>query len=174
MESKAKITQMTFDEYGNPLVTIWFPQKFREVLGELKKGDVTVGIKRWHKKRSLDANAYAWVLMDKIAAAIDLPKADIYRRYIKDVGGASMTICVPQKNEEKICRDWDNQGIGWQTEVFPSKIDGCSNIILYEGSSVFDSAQMRRLLELIQEDCRSLGIETDTPEEIEQRLERWK
>jgi hypothetical protein len=166
---------MTFDEYGNPLVTIWFPQKFREVLSELKQGDVTVGIKRFHKKRSLDANAYAWALMDKIAAAIDLPKTDLYRQYIRNVGGASEIICAPQKAVEKICRDWEaGEGrIGWQTEVFPSKIDGCSNIILYEGSSVFDSAQMRRLLELIQEDCRSLGIETDTPEEIEQRLERW-
>ena len=39
------------------------------------------------KGRSLDANAYAWVLMDKLAAHYRLNPEDIYREKIKQIPG---------------------------------------------------------------------------------------
>ena len=64
-------------------------------------------------------------------------------------------------------------GIGWQTDRFPSKIEGCTNVILYYGSSTYDSAQMSRLLDLIVYDCKIQGIQTDTPEEIAKLKALW-
>ena len=52
-------------------------------------------------------------------------------------------------------------------QAVPSKIDGCTNVILYYGSSTYDTAQMHRLIELIVQECKEQDIETLTPEGLE-------
>ena len=47
--------------------------------------DLTV--KEHQKKRSLDANAYCWVLINKLADALRLTPKEIYRQAIQNVGG---------------------------------------------------------------------------------------
>lgn len=65
-------------------------------------------------------------------------------------------------------------GIGWTTDTFPSKIDGCTNVVLYYGSSTYDKAQMQRLTELIVNECEAQGIETRTPDELANLLSLWE
>ena len=60
------------------------------------------------------------------------------------------------------------------SETSPSKIDGCTNVILYYGSSEYDTRQMSRLINLIVEDCKIQGIETMTPDELSALLDRWE
>lgn len=58
--------------------------KARQVLDSLKPGKVyDVEIKEHREKRSLDANAYFWVLVDRLAEKLRIPKTDIYRSYIR-------------------------------------------------------------------------------------------
>lgn len=134
---------------------------------------LSIEIKPYRARRSLDANAYAWVLMDKLAEKMVMSKVDIYREYIKHIGGNSETVCVKNSAVERLCDGWGKNGIGWQTETFPSKIEGCTNVILYYGSSTYDSAQMSRLLDLIIQDCKQIGIPTDTPDEIARLKSLW-
>jgi hypothetical protein len=44
----------------------------------------------------------------------------------------------------------------------------------YYGSSYYDTAQMSRLIELAVQDCKELGIETRSEEEIASLLGEWK
>lgn len=55
----------------------------------------------------------------------------------------------------------------------PSKLQGCVNVVLYFGSSTYDTAQMSRLIDLCVQDCKQVGIETMTPAELEALVERW-
>lgn len=126
------------------------------------------------RKRSLDANAYCWVLLDKLATVLQKPKTEIYKQYIRDVGGNSETVCVVNKAVEKLCSHWSDHGLGWLTDTMPSKIEGCTNVILYYGSSEYDTKQMSRLINLIVEDCKIQGIETMTPDELSALLDRWE
>ena len=126
------------------------------------------------KKRSLDANAYCWVLLDKLASVLQKPKTEIYRQYIRDVGGNSETVCVVNKAVDKLCSHWSDHGLGWLTDTMPSKIEGCTNVILYYGSSEYDTKQLSRLINLIVEDCKTQGIETMTPDELSALLDRWE
>lgn len=48
----------------------------------------------------------------------------------------------------------------------PSKIEGCTNVILYDGSSTYDTAQMSRFVNMVVDECKIQGIETMTPEEL--------
>ena len=55
-----------------------------------------------------------------------------------------------------------------------SKLPGCTNVILYYGSSTYDSKQMARLIDNIIQDCKAVGIETATPAEIDAMKARWE
>lgn len=118
------------------------------------------------RKRSLDANAYAWVLIDKLSAALRMDKDDVYRSAIKEIGGVSEIVCVKSQAVEKLRRGWETRGTGWQTEIMPSKIEGCTNVILYYGSSCYDTRQMSQLIDHLIQDAQAIGIETLPPERL--------
>ena len=135
---------------------------------------LSIEIKPYRPKRSLDANAYFFVLADKLAEKLNYTKLDVYSEYIKHIGGNSETVCVKTEAVERLCKGWSSNGIGWITETFPSKIEGCTNVILYYGSSSYDSAQMSRLIDNIVQDCKTFGIETATPDELSRMKSLWE
>lgn len=132
-----------------------------------------IEIKEYKQKRSLNSNSYAWTLLDKLAEKLRLAKTDIYRSYIKEIGGNSYLVCCIDEAVEDLCRDWQSKGIGWLTDLEPSKIEGCTNVRLYYGSSQYDTKQMSRLIEMIVQDCKENDIETLTPDEIERMNAEW-
>lgn len=137
-------------------------------------GELNIDIKKYRAKRSLDANAYFWVLVDKLAQVTGYNKTDIYQNAIKEIGGVSEVICVRNKAVDKLRESWSQNGLGWQTDTLPSKIDGCMNVILYYGSSTYDSKQMSMLIDNIVQDCIAVGIETLPPVELEKLKANWK
>ena len=130
-----------------------------------------VQIKR--KGRSLDANAYALVLLDKLAAHYGIPRNDVYREEIRIIGGVSDVVCMVSKAADEFCRRWEAKGTGWMAEQGPSKIPGCVNVAVWYGSSTYDTEQMSRLIDQIVADCREAGIETMTPQELDALKSRW-
>ena len=135
---------------------------------------LSIEIKPYKKKRSLDANAYFWVLLDRLSGKMGESKTKLYQSYIKDIGGNSETICVPNKAVERVRTGWAHNGIGWVTETMPSKLEGCTNIILYYGSSTYDSKQMSVLIDRAVQDCKAAGIETVSLNDIESMLKLWE
>lgn len=128
-------------------------------------------VKEYKSKRSLSANGYAWVLLDKLAEKLHFAKTDIYKRLIKEIGGNNTMVCVQDKAVKALREGWEHNGIGWVTDTTDSKLQGCTNVILYYGSSTYDTAQMSRLIDLIVQECKQQGIETMTPQEIAALLE---
>ena len=142
---------------------------------EMKDGKVyEADLKEHRKKRSLDANAYAWVLLGKLASRVGLSKEDVYREFIKDVGGNYEILPIRNDAVEKWVSNWQSKGIGWVCDILgESKLDGYTNVITYYGSSTYDSLQMSRLINLIQEDCKQYGIEVMTPAELALLMDGW-
>lgn len=130
-------------------------------------------VKDYKEKRSLDANAYMWVLIQKIQELINVPKEEIYKDLIKTIGVYEV---VPIKNEavNKFCEAWKHNGLGWITETTKSKLEGYTNVLAYYGSSTYDTKQMTRLIEEVLQECRQLDIETKSKEEINSLLRSWK
>nr|DAW55689.1 MAG TPA: NinB protein [Caudoviricetes sp.] len=151
-----------------------FPAQAQMVAGEFDpQKKYTVTIKEFRKKRSLDANAYAWVLMNKLADKLNMGVRDLYRHYIPDIPENSQVVCVPTEAVEKLQSGWAHNGIGWCSDTLKSKLPGCTNVVLYYGSSTFDQKQMGVLLDLIIEDCKQVGVEYLTPEELERLKGEW-
>lgn len=135
--------------------------------------DLTV--KEHRERRSLDANAYAWVLIDKLSEALHRKKPDIYREAIRNIGGVSETFCAVTEAAKKLADGWDDGShLGRQAIIEEALFPGCSNVTLYFGSSEFDTKQMSVFIDGIIEDCKAVGIETLPPEKLVLLKEEWR
>ena len=124
-------------------------------------------VKEHRKKRSLDANAYAWVLINKIADALRITPKEIYRQAIQNVGGNYEILPVKTEAAEHFKQVWEAQGLGWPcVDMGKSKIDGYRNLRAYYGSSTYSTTQMAQLIDILLQDCRALDIEFKSDEEI--------
>ena len=168
-----RLTGFSLNRDGTQNVTVTVAADFAATYDELKDGPVSVEIKMARKRRSLDSNAYAWVIIDQIAERTGVKKSEVYRNAIREIGGVSDTVCVIDRAVERLRQSWQRNGLGWQVETSESKIEGCTNVTLYYGSSVFDSGQMSRLIDSLIQDAEALGIPTITPKEQERMLQMW-
>lgn len=132
-------------------------------------------VKEHRKKRSLDANAYAWTLVNKLADVMRIPPTEVYRQAIQDISGNSEVIPIKDEAVEQFKQAWSHNGIGWLCrDMGMSKIPGYRNLMVYYGSSVYDSKQMSQLIDNLVQDCRSLDIEVKSDEEIASLMGAWK
>lgn len=170
----AKAVDLAVGLDGKQRITFQVEGDARAFFQSHRDKPVELTAKQPRKKRSLDANAYAWVLMDRLAAELGLTKTEVYHACIREIGGVSQTVCVPSGGVDKLREGWKHNGLGWISDAMPSKIPGCTNVILYYGSSTYDSRQMSALIDAVVEACRAVDIETATPAEIERYKEEWR
>lgn len=144
-------------------------------IDEMKDGrEYVLTLKQAKRKRSLNANNYAWALIDKLAEAQNMAAVEIYRAYIKDVGGNMECVTVSDNAVSTLRELWQSKGLGWQMETAPTPYEGYTDVFLYYGSSTFDSRTMARLIDLIVQDCKEQGIETLEDTELERLVKEWE
>lgn len=156
-------------------ITLEVDQDFREAFDSLKDADLDIEIKKHRKDRSLNANKYMWVLLDKLAEALqEHTKEDLYRLYIKRVG-VFRDWTLTEEEAKTFTVLWTNQGTGWPVEQVDYDATGEKVVIrAYYGSSTYSTKQMSRLIDMVVADCKEAHIETATPEEIALMKARWE
>ncbi len=161
-------------ETGQLIIDIPLEQrgKVMKFLRTKKDKPYDLTIKEHRQKRSLDANAYCWVLINKIADALRITPKEVYRQAIQDIAGNHEIIPIKAEASDKFKSVWESQGLGWPcVDMGKSKIDGYRNMKAYYGSSTYDTKQMSMLIDHLVEDCRALDIETLTPDKLALLLE---
>lgn len=153
-------------EAGKAIIDIPFNQighLFRFVRTKKDREYVLI-IKEHKKKRSQDANAKLWALLSDLSEKLHIPPEEIYQGYIPDVGGNFWIAPVKPEDIPERTEDWCRGHIGRMTDdmgpCMSKDLQGYHNLKFYRGSSEYDSATFSRLLELVIQDCRQLGIET--------------
>lgn len=143
-------------------------------IGEIdSEAEYTVKIEKKRRRRSLDANAYCWTLVGKLAEVLQSTSEEVYRECIKKYGVSDIRP-VEKTVSEELCRMWDSQGIGnSHIAIGDSKVKGYVNIRFFWGSSKYDTANMSRLIDGIISECKEQGIETMPPEELERLKQQW-
>ena len=175
MKIVGRLIEIGFSLGGNPRLTIETKDKNTLLTGfdELHEHEVVVDIKRYSPRRSLDANGFYWLLCGKLAEKTGVGMAEIYRSHVRNIGGNYEVYCGKTEAVEKLIKAWEKNGLGWIAETTPSKLEGCTNAILYYGSSTYESRQMSRLIDQMVQDCKEQGIQTETPAEIARMCEAW-
>lgn len=125
-------------------------------------------IKKYRQKRSKNANAYMWELIGRLSQKMNKSSEALYRDYIKEFGIFRDVLIQPEA-VETLKHVWNAYGLGWFCEDVDT-VNNMTTLRLYYGSSSYNSKQMSVLINAVVEDCKSVGIETMTPEELS-RLE---
>ena len=134
---------------------------------------LSVEIKPYHPKRSLTANAYAWVLINKLANKLNTSPEIIYKETIRSIGGVSEIVQCKAGAVDRLRKSWESKGVGWQMETLGSHFGGWIDCIMYYGSSTYDTAQMKRLIDQLVEECKEQGIDTMSERERSLLLDQW-
>lgn len=145
-------------------------QMFDELRGAEK---LSINICKHRKKRSLNANSYCWKLIGDLSEKLKIPKEEIYRKYIREMG-VYRRVEIDEKAVDTLIHVWGLNGIGWIAEkVDFAEMKGFVSVFLYYGSSSYNTKQMSRLIDAIVTDCKEQGIETKTPQEIARLIDLW-
>ena len=142
-------------------------QKF---IAAMKAGKQYIAdLKEKRNRRSLDANAYLWVLLEKVAAAVNSDKDRVYLDMLSRYGVFTHMVVKPAV-VERVKQEWRTV-----RELGEVTVNGQTGIQLqcYFGSSTYDTKEMSRLIDGVVSECKELGIETATPEELARIKETW-
>lgn len=140
-------------------------------LNEAEKLSIRIG--RYREKRSLNANKYAWALISALGENQGAPKEEIYRRYIQEMG-VCRQVEIDEKAADTLIHSWGLHGLGWIAEKLDyAKNAGFVLIDLHYGSSTYNTKQMSRFIDYIVQDCKAVGINTKTPDEIADLISLW-
>ena len=137
----------------------WLFEQDREKVFEVKE----------HKeKRSLNANAYAWSLITKIADALRTSKEECYLEMLKRYGQSEIVSVLSEINVEGYFKYYE--------PIATATLQGkeFTHYKIYKGSSEYNTREMSILIDGIVSEAKELGIETIPPNEIERLKTMWR
>ena len=150
-----------------------------EIPDKLNGADIDFEIRKHSDKRSHEANAYMWELCTKLARAISTDgivytKEDVYREAIQRVG-TFKDYPMMYAGCDELRRLWSSQGVGWITEIVDYLPDDKGLLIrCYYGTSTYNKAEMKAVIDCLIQDCEAVGVDHRTPEEIANMISLWK
>lgn len=168
---KGRLKDLTISLDGVQNLTVAILGDWRDEFKKLKDQPVDVLIKKHRSLRSLDANAYMWVLVGKIAETISPPmdKQEVYLLMLRRYGqGGQVSILSSQF--DNIIREFEYHKV-LGTSTANGKEFTHADVLV--GSSKYDTKEMSVLIDGVIQEARDLGIDTDTPEQIARFKERW-
>lgn len=137
----------------------------------VKRGDevVDIEIKKHRERRSLDANAYFHVLVDKMSKTLKLGAEEVKQRLVCDYGSDGVYVRLPASADIK------SFGIRYFRTVGESKNSRkpCIDYLVFKPTHEMDRAEMARLIDGTVEEAKLLGIETRTPDELAEMKSLW-
>lgn len=131
-------------------------------------------IKKHRNRRSLDANAYLWVLLQKLADVVSTSgsRVDKWDMYLMELAkyGVFTHIVVKPEAVDRVKQEW--RAVTELGEITVGSMTGIQ-LQCYYGSSTYNTAEMARLIDGVVTDCREMGIETLPPDEIDRIKREW-
>ena len=158
--------RLAFETYGR-IDHKQFTQ-YTKWLYEEKK--LIVDITPYRHQRSLNANAYMWVLLSKMADALNTDKDSLYLEVLDRYGVFTHIIVKPEvvarvKNEWRTVRELGEVTINGKVGI---------QLQCYFGSSTYNTKEMATLIDGIVSECKDLEIETLPPAELQEMKDLWE
>ena len=161
---------LSFTAKGKPIVTFELNEYTPAIrmVDDLNDENLSIKIDRFSKKRSLNANNYAWKLITDIGNATRQSKEDVYLLMLKRYGQSDIVSVVAEVPVQHNFKYYEEAG--------ESTLNGklFKHYRVYKGSSKFDTKEMSIFVDGIVNEAKDLGIQTDTPERIARMKDLWE
>lgn len=137
----------------------WLLSQDREKLFEIKP---------YRQKRSLNANAYAWVLINEIANRLRTSKDEVYLEMLKRYGQSKVISVLSEIDISRFVKYYEEVGKG--------HVEGkeFTHYRCFIGSSEYDSREMAILIDGIVDEAKELGIDTLPTTAVERMKALWQ
>lgn len=120
MRFTGRLKEPVADYHSGKLTILFEPiEDFRQAYDELKDYEkLTLEIKPYRAKRSLDANSYLWVLLDKLADKLNITRWQAYLNELKSHGALTSI----QKRDLRTSFCWNEMEYCWILESVKTTI----------------------------------------------------
>lgn len=174
METRARLDDMVVTP-DSLLLIFAVPLSSGEAADRLRGKDVRLKAVTWREKRSLSANAYFYVLVDKLAKTLSLSQTEVHNQLISDYGFADEDIktiimrdSIDWRKIDSIhLRPTPDLGMMGDGEMY-------RKYIVMRGSHTYDSKEMSVLIDGTVQECKEQGIETLPPQELQRMYEEME
>ncbi len=127
-----------------------------------------IKIDKHREKRSLEANAYSWVLQNEISNVLRLSKEEVHFQMLKDYGQRDYISALASVNIANYYDYFEEKSTFKQNgKVFKS-------YVVYRGTHTYDSREMSIFIDGVVQEARNLGIETLEDREIEKLIKEME
>lgn len=170
-----KLVDLTFGMNRKQRITLEIDGDFRPYFDRLKDALLDIEIKKHRNKRSLSANAYFHVLVNKIASESGRSEESTKKALVLEYGALA-------KDEDgltvgfKLPSSVDVDTIYPYVKCFDTRMEGGKKFncyLVYKQTHDMDTKEMSHLIDGAIDEAKELGIETDTPEQIARYKEAW-
>lgn len=145
-----------------------------EVFDKTKDKDLTLEVKQFREGRSLTANAYFHVLVDKIAKAMKISEVESKNQMLARYGQLDSYVKTIILDDEI---EWQKLTSIHLRPTAHTKVMENGRLyrvyLVIRGSHTYDAAEMGQLIDGTVEEAKALGIETMTPAELERMIKAW-
>lgn len=130
--------------------------------------DKVFEIKEHKEKRSLNANAYAWSLISKIADALRMSKEECYLLMLKRYGQSEIVSVLSEIDVSGYFKYYE--------PIATATLQGkeFTHYKIFKGSSEYDTREMSILIDGIISEAKEMDIETLPPGEVERLKNMWR
>ena len=143
--------------------------EIQQFLYKLDKNTIyDLKIDKHRNKRSLDANNYAWHLINEIANALRMSKEEVYLQMLKSYGQREYVSMLANVNPSRISKYYEEQG------MFKHNNNTFKSYMFYIGTSQYDSREMAIFIDGLVQEAKQLGIETLEDIEIQELLKEME
>ena len=181
MDTAGKLINVVRDiTTGKLNVTFQIEDEPIEELNDLSKLDrLSIVIKQFRRKRSLDANSYFHVLCGKLADKLLISKTRCKNLLICRYGQQEFF----DNGKEVILKSNIPASEMLEQELIHCQAFGCEydddgteyiSYRVFRGSHTYDTKEMSILIEGTVQECKDFGVETMTPDEIARLLGKWQ
>lgn len=156
---------------GKVLMTLEINEKStaRELFDKLKEtARLVFTFKKYSMRRSLNANNYAWHLMNEIGNVLRQDKEEVYHELLRRYGQSEMISAKAEISLKGYYKYVD--------EIGESVLNGkpFKHYRIYKGSSEFDTREMSIFIDGVVSEAKELGISTETPDELARLKSLWR
>lgn len=145
-------------------------EQIKQELENIKDNKKLYRFEPYKEKRSNKANKYFWELLGQLCLEMGLDTIEEYKKRVRQLGVFRYWE-IDKDNVATFNKMWSDNGIAWFTDVVDIAENGKIGINAYYGSSSYNTKQMAKLIDGVVQDCKAIGIETETPENIKSLLE---
>ena len=182
MDFTGRIKNIKMEGVGdNENVEILISTPNLSIISELEKAfqtdkDMNISIKRIYGKRSLDANAYFHVLVNKLARHFNISDEDMKVKMNLQYGA----IARDEKNKcvgVKIPDGTDITKFYKYAKWFGDCIEGgikFNKYLFYKETHTLNVREMMELINGVQQECLDAGIAIEEANKVSEMVENWK